>query len=462
MIGKGFRALVSRFQKQGAVRLGVGIVLAGLAVLAALLLRLVYPANVEREAQSPTMLGVAAQETAVIPGLPGCQPCPSHGEVTVVATPRIIPHTPQPTATPTPDSVFGLAWFHKPPEDGATPEQMARAHRYVHLTSLADIEYRDQLRAAGFQAPIYTYITANAVEGPGPYASSAQVCQAGYEPFDNTLTWETDDFCRYVHAHESWFLHNGDGERLVDDYFGSGRWTYLMNPADPGWQAFAQERLARMRDEWGYDGVWLDNLDLDLARAKFDVSNSDGQVGEFAGDAEWRAGVQDWLRGARSAVGDWPIWANLVGGGKAADSWDSYAPYLDGAMDESFSVRWVDEWRTSQDWRGQLERASRWLASGKGLVMVGQGAKEDRERLLFTLSSYLLVAEGQQAFYRYTRFDSYYNSVWLYPEYDTARQLGSPTGPREEVVPGVWRRDFTNGTVEVDLNIHEGKMVLGR
>ncbi|HET6314401.1 MAG TPA: putative glycoside hydrolase [Chloroflexia bacterium] len=447
-----------RLQKRGSVRLGVGIVLAGLAVVAVLLLRAMYAPETVPVPQDTALLPALAEATVVVPGAPQCWPCPTPAGAEAQATPTIAIPTPEPTASPTPGPVFGLAWFHKPPEDGTTPEQMTQAHRYIHLTSLADIEYRDQLRDAGYDGPIYTYITANAVEGPGPYANSSEECEAGYEPFDNTLTWKTDDFCRYVHAHESWFLHNGEGERLVDDYFGSGRWTYLMNPADPGWQAFAQERLVVMRDEWGYDGVWLDNVDLDLARAKFDVENGDGRVREFAGDVEWRAGIESWLRGVRSAVGEWPIWANLVGGGKAADSWDPYAPYLDGAMDESFGVRWVDEWRPAQDWHGQLERASRWLGAGKGLVMVGQGAKEDHERLLFTLASYLLVAEGEQAFYRYTRFDSYYNSVWLYPEFDTARQLGRPTGPRDEVVPGVWRRTFTNGTVEVDLNTREGKM----
>jgi hypothetical protein len=265
-----------------------------------------------------------------------------------------------------------------------------------------------------------------------------------------------------VHAHESWFLHNGDGERLAGDYFGSGRWTYLMNPADPGWQAFSRERLGTMRDDWGYDGVWLDNLDVDLERAKSGVKNSDGRVREYANDAEWQAGTRRWLEAMRARVGDWPMWANLVGGGLAAGSWDSYAPYLDGAMDESFAVRWLEGWRTPEQWREQLDRASRWLASGKGLVMVGQGAQDDRQRMLFTLSSYLLVAEGRQSFYRYTRFDSYYNSLWLYPEFGTARALGAPTGPREEIAPGVWRRNFTNGTVEVDLNNHEGRLVLKR
>ncbi|MEA2573720.1 MAG: hypothetical protein QOH93_1018 [Chloroflexia bacterium] len=446
---------MSRLQRQGSVLLGVGIALAGLAVLVALLLRGMY-ATTGGAAQSPTVLPAVAEATVVIPGMPACSPiCPPTEPTTL----PVVEATPEPAVTATPASVFGLAWFHKPPEDGTTPEQMAQSHKYIHLTSMADIGYRNKLRAAGFKGPIYTYIASNAVAGPGPYKDASARCEAGYQPYDNTLAWDKDDFCKYVHPHESWFLHNGAGERLVDDYFGSGRWSYLMNPMDPGWQAFSEERLVYMRDNWGYDGVWLDNVDLDLDRGTGGVNNSDGRVREYGSDAEWVVGMAEWLKGVRAKVGDWPIWANLVGGGTTASSWDAYAPYLNGAMDESFSVRWVDEWRSSEQWRGQLERASRWLGMGKGLVMVGQGPEEDVERMRFTLASYLLVAEGDQAFYRYTRFDSYYNSLWLYPEYDTARKLGAPIGPREEVVPGVWRRNFTNGTVEVDLNVHEGKIV---
>lgn len=365
-----------------------------------------------------------------------------------------------PTATPTPPSVFGLAWFHKPPEDGTTVGELAKASSYIHLTGPADIGYRNKLRAAGYRGPIYTYMTASAVEGPGPYKNSSAACASGYTPYDNNLAWEVDDFCRNVHPNESWFLHNSKGERLVADYFGTGRWTYLMNPGDPGWQAFAQERLAFIKDNWGYDGVWLDNVDLDLSRGKADSKNSDGRVQEYASDKEFQAAWQVWLAGVRNKLGKWPIWANLVGGGLSAGSWDAYAPYLDGTMDESFSVRWVDAWRSVEEWKGQLERADRWLASGKGLVAVGQGEKGDVERMRFTLASYLLVAQGAQSFYRYTRFDSYYNALWEYPEFSTARSLGMPTGARQEVRPGVWARQFANGTVEVDLNARTGKLTL--
>lgn len=412
-----------------------------------------------------------AENTPVIPGMPSCAgpegnmaagnataetPTPSAVSPEQAPTTTVSPPTSTPTSSP---SVFGLAWFHKPPGDGTTPEEMAKAHSYIHLTSAADIAYRNQLRAAGYKGPIYTYMTATAVEGPGPYKTAKAPCAAGYAPNDNNLAWKVDDFCRFIHPNESWFLHNGKGERLVDDYFGSGRWTYLMNPANPGWQAFAQERLLFVRDNWGYDGVWLDNVDIDLSRARSESKNSDGVVQEFSNNDSWRAAWKVWLGGVRGKVGEWAIWANLVGGGLSSDSWDAFAPYLDGAMDESFSVRWLDGWREAGDWKSQLERADRWLASGKGLVMVGQGSKDDTGQMRFTLASYMLVAQGQEAFYRYTRFDSYYGSLWQYPEFSTARALGQPTGSRQETSPGVWTRQFSNGTVEVDLNSHVGKLI---
>ncbi len=362
------------------------------------------------------------------------------------------------TASPTP-GVFGLAWFHKPPGDDTTAAQIAATNSYIHLTGRSDLPFRDELRAAGFKGPIYDYVSTYGAEGPDP-ASNSSKCAYTRAPNDNNVAWSTGDFCKYINPNESWFLHNGKGQRLVDDYFGKGRWTYLMNPADPGWQAFSYQRMQQVYGTLGYDGIWLDNLDLDIQRLTSQVTNSDGTVREYKSDEEWRTAMRGWLAGLRSAVGTTPIWANVVGGGLAADSWDPYAPYLDGAMDESFAVNWLDTWRKPQDWSSQLERADRWLASGKGLVMVGQGAKDDDQRLRFTLASYLLVATGNQAFYRYTRFDSFYNQLWLFPEYDTARALGMPTGPRKETSPGVWRRPFTGGYVEVNLSDQTGLLSL--
>ncbi|HEX9991122.1 MAG TPA: putative glycoside hydrolase [Chloroflexia bacterium] len=421
-----------------------------LLVVAPLLLVLLGVIPLPRAVFTPAATPVPATTGVIIPGMPSCYHVPS-----VSSTPG---ETPQPSPTAT-GSVFGLAWFHKPPEDGTTARSLAGEHRYIHLTGAADIPFRDELRDAGYEGPIYTYVTAISVEGPGPYKDASARCDTSYTAYDNNVAWRKGDFCEHIHPNESWFLHNGKGERLVDDYFGTERWSYLMNPADPGWQAFFQSRAKEARDEWGYSGIWLDNLDLDLSRATEDADNGDGRVQEYADDAQWREGMKSWLSGLRASLGDWPIWANLVGGAVAADAWDPYAPYLDGAMDESFAVRWLDEWRSPEEWSAQVERADRWLQSEKGLVMVGQGARDSKERLCFTLASYMLVAHADNSFYRYTRFDTYYRDVWLYPEFDIARSLGLPTGPRQETSPGVWRRQFDNGYVEVDVHGRVGSLV---
>src|SRR5262249_3974081 len=143
---------------------------------------------------------------------------------------------PTPTSGPISDlrSPFGLAWFHKPPEDGTSPVDLAANSNYIHLTGAADISYRGKLREPGYQGPILRDVTLNAVEGSGPYSDGSAACDGGYVPNDNQLAFFKGDFCSYIHSHESWFLHNGAGQRLVDDYFGSGRISYMMNPADPG------------------------------------------------------------------------------------------------------------------------------------------------------------------------------------------------------------------------------------
>ncbi len=396
---------------------------------------------------------VVDDPSLLIPGMPVCYPNPATGlHPTPVAegSPAVAPVV----------SPFGLAWFHKPPEDGTTAKQLAEHSSYIHLTGPADIPFRNQLRDAGYKGQIFTYTTMNAVEGPGPYRDSSAACDAIYTPHDNQLAFYSGDFCKYIHGNESWFLHNAAGARIVDDYFSSGRFSYVMNPADPGWRAFAIERLKVMKDEWAYDGIWLDNVDGDRSRVMSELTNSDGGLREYGTDDEWREAVAGWLAEARSALGDYPLWANLVGGGLRADSWDAYAPYLDGAMDESFAVQWLDGWRGLSQWQAQVQRAQRWIGMGKGLVAVGQGPQDDSQRMRFTLASYLLVAQGVQATFRYTRFDSYYSQMWLYTEYDSARKMGAPLAVCYEVSSGVWRRDFEHGYVEVDVQGHEGRLVL--
>jgi hypothetical protein len=392
-------------------------------------------------------------------------PAPSPATLAPTATlPPVPTSPPSPTAppspTPTPVPLFSLAWFHKPPEDGTTAALLAAAHGYIHLTGPTDAPFRDSLRAAGYTGPVFTYLGALTVGGPGPYNDASAACAADFDAWDNTVAWSAGDFCTYIHPHESWFLHNGKGERIYDDYFGNGHWGYLMNPADPGWRAFYDGRMQQARATWGYDGVYLDNLDFDLDRARLDMQNSDGQVREYATDEAWRAAVVGWLAGLRAAVGSWQLWANLFSRDITETGWDAYAPYLDGAMDESFAVSWLDKWRAPDVWAAELARAAHWQAQGKDLVLVGQGAREDTARLDFTLASYLLVAQPGQAFYRYTRYDSYYSAFWSFPEYATARQLGVPVGPRTEIRPGVWRRDFTAGYVEADATAHTGRLVL--
>src|SRR5205814_2221079 len=99
---------------------------------------------------------VSEQQDMVIPGMPLCMP----------GTDQSVPGG-SPIASPTPGSlasVFGLAWFHKPPQDGSSAADIAADHRYIHLTGAADIPFRNQLRDAGYKGHILTYVSMTSVE----------------------------------------------------------------------------------------------------------------------------------------------------------------------------------------------------------------------------------------------------------------------------------------------------------
>src|SRR6478609_8993722 len=86
---------------------------------------------------------VSEQQDVVIPGMPVCLPD---------TTPTTVPAQAAPTSQPL-TSVFGLAWFHKPPQDGTSAADIAESHRYIHLTGVADIPFLNQLRDAGYKGP---------------------------------------------------------------------------------------------------------------------------------------------------------------------------------------------------------------------------------------------------------------------------------------------------------------------
>jgi hypothetical protein len=347
-------------------------------------------------------------------------------------------------------------FFYTPPTDGTSAATMAAKASFVVLTDGGE-SYRDSLRAHGFDGPILQYFVSAEVEGPGPYANASAACDASYVPLRNQVTDRVGDFCTLVHPNESWFLHNGAGQRLYG-YWGS-RIYYHMNPASTGWRTFALQRMSAdllgsaTQDRLGYSGIFLDNVELSLVKARTQLANSDGTVREFSSDADFRnawAGYLSALRGTLRAAG--PMWANMISDPNEGNSWDLYLQHLDGGMFEAFATGYNG--LTPAKWENNIRQVESALRAGKGVLTVGRGTKGDTTKQTLALASYLLVSDGGNAFFRYGNSSSY-GQWWQYPNYDVA--LGAPLGGRYES-GSTWRRDFECGYVTVDPAARTGSI----
>lgn len=358
-------------------------------------------------------------------------------------------------------AMIQLGYHYKPPRDGADARDLAERASFIILTK-NDEDFRDALRAAGYQGLILQYVVAAEVDAP-PLDEATDACDRSHKPWQNQAANQVGDFCTLIHPHEDWFLHNGDGERLYNLI--QGRRYYHMNPGSEGWRAFLLQRLKqRMFGDattppLGYDGVFLDNVELTRRKVLYELENSDGVVREYATDAAYRAAWREMLAFLRQGLGTTvPLWANMIADSHTPDEWNEYLPYLDGGMNEAF-VTGYRKSRTPEEQNNHLQQAEYVLAQRKGFYAVSQGPEHDKERQQFALASYLLIAQpGAPSYFRYTRADEDYDLWWSYDNYTL--DLGTPIGPRYPV-PNGWRRDFTRGYVIVDQVRHRGEIVVG-
>lgn len=349
-----------------------------------------------------------------------------------------------------------LAYFYKPPLDGATADFVAHHFDLIILTH-ADEGYRDQLRRAGYTGTILQNLAANEAEGPGPYANHKDRCDTSYEPYQRTAVDEPGMFCREVHPHESWFLHNRSGQRLyAHTRSANGVWrtTYAMNPGSRGWQQFLIGRLHAYRRLLGYDGFFLDNVALSRYGLLHEPVDHDG-LQEYDSDAALRKAELSYLAALRHAFPDVPLWANLVHDPGTPGNWMPYLQLLDGMMVEDFATGWKDYPLPGEELQQQLQNIQQALAAGKDVIAVAQGRQNDQQRLQMALACYWLLDNGHLYFRYADAFDWAYRKVWWYPQYRF--DPGIPLTPLRATATG-WSRRYASGVIGVDFATRRARM----
>ncbi|MFA9566331.1 MAG: putative glycoside hydrolase, partial [Acidimicrobiales bacterium] len=295
-----------------------------------------------------------------------------------------------------------------------------------------DESFRDQLKAADPSLQVLQYVLANEIQDAG-----------ASQPWRNQAAWTTGDAAALLAQHPEWFARDEAGRPLAKS-IGGGRTIYTMDPTQRGWTDYLVDRVLAHNIDAGWDGVFLDNVEMSLSKRR-----REGQIpAAHPTDGAWQdamVGHVAAIRRAFAAAGR-PVWANVIEGGDSAAEIERLAPHLEGTMDESFGTGWDRRPRTGSAWERDVAAVEARTARGDHSLLVAQGANGDAAALRYAFASYLLVATPTVSF-RYADSATAYAEVWWSDEFD--RQLGNPTGPRYRDSDR-WARDFEGGRVTVD------------
>lgn len=350
------------------------------------------------------------------------------------------------------------AYFYKPPLAGAGARLLAARFDLILLTH-GDEAYRRRLRARGYRGAVLQALGANEAEGPGPYANHFAACNASYVPYKRTIADRRGVFCRDLHPHESWFLHNRRGIRLYSRTLSANhiwRTTYAMNPASTGWRRFFARRL-KSELQLGYNGFFLDDLWLSRAGLRHQVADPGG-LAEFPRRAALRHAVAGFLRHLRHTLPTTTIWANLTNDPDRPGDWNAYLPYLNGVMVEDFLLGWRHVPLSPARRQAQMENIAAALRLGKSVLLVAQGRPQERRRLLRSLAAYWLLSNGR-LFFRFSDafLDAYRRVGWQ------RAYLSGPGLPRAAAhrQGWLWTRQFATRRLSLNLQtLHRGKTQL--
>ena len=334
-----------------------------------------------------------------------------------------------------------LVWFYKPPQENDA-FYLANNYDLFILTKL-DEEFRDELiMSYGVSSPILRYIRFDAIMDPGSCLE---------QPYRNQVADEIGDFCRISIEHPEWFLLDMNGNRIVN---GDGNY-YLMDPGNQEWRNFWLERVKKNQKEWGWEGLFLDNVEGGFS--KRERLNSLPQ--QYRKVAEYQAAIKGFLEyiyDAFAVPNGQVIYANVLSEDNPAGLL-SYLPYLDGVMVEGFAVDWKDGYRTPKEWSKQLELVEMIGQENIGVITVSKGDHLNPDRQKFALASYLLVTNGN-TYFRYVLNEK--TNVIVQNEYYNL-DLGQPLGGRFQE-GDTWIREFENGVVRVNPTAGEAEILMSQ
>lgn len=250
-----------------------------------------------------------------------------------------------------------------------------------------------------------------------------------------------------VNAHESWFWHNPQGQRVTSK--GDGK--LLMNVSDPGFRAYWRESLIAQVRDGDYDGIFFDSASPSLLQWEARKPEDPRLFGRGVrtntfpelGDKTWIAAWEEWIADLNRALAakGIPLIPNV---GALTTTWDNSDYSLtEGVFCEGF----LDPTFATADWEAALDQTLSLVARNKIVILQNYlKSPDDLAKRRYLLANYLLV-KGTRTYLSY-----FVSNLDWFPEWELDLGSAQKTAARASDLlwNGIYRRDFTNGVVLVN------------
>lgn len=237
-----------------------------------------------------------------------------------------------------------------------------------------------------------------------------------------------------VNAHEDWFLHDLNGNRLQLNV--SNGW-YCMDISNQGWRQHYADYVKGKIDLYGFDGVFADDVWTHLFRGSWTVSPEvvpdwNYEVNQYT---YWQINMREFLSYIKNRIGN----KLLIYNGPS----DIYLNVSDGKMKEDF----VFSHPASDDIMNLAAvsaTAEYYLASPYTYPSI----EDTYEKFLYAFCCFLVGRNGSNAYFSWINI--YAQSQGYYPEMDF--DFGNPIGGYYLVEGALYGRDFVHAKVLVNLS----------
>jgi hypothetical protein len=284
---------------------------------------------------------------------------------------------------------------------------------------------------------------------------------------DLNYVWDNSDLSSSIANARAngWLLHNASGQEL---HYQNSTGEMLVNPANSGFLSDLRGRaLTFLAAHPFVDGIFIDNFLEDIRGGvgmgiSFPVYTQSGQL-LWSSPADFQASqlaaLQNFGNAMRNAgylvvvSGRGGTYGGANNGGAETSAWmDRYAPYVSGALVEYWLQRsdthavslsthatWNDYWN---EWQTVMAHAQ---SLGIQFWPGDYTSTSELRQCRYLRGSFLLTwnGVGQQMLYPWTMSSDIWSTC-------TAFNPGLPSGAKQQVLTGVWRRDFASGYVIVN------------